>query len=747
MRSLRAFAIRPAPRSSVAALIFVLASFFVGHTSLMAQTGATPIIEEIIVTATKREASIQDVPVSMTAFTSEDLEKLGAVEFFDYATAVPNLSFGFAGEGRQTSRQFQIRGIFGSDTSALYINDTPVPVTMDPRVLDVDRIEILRGPQGSLFGSRSMGGLVRLHTKTPDYEEMSTKVHARVGSVAEGGEDYQIDGSVNIPMDNGMGAVRVSAYYLRDAGFLNRIVDPDASQVLGGATSGDEYTSSEINEDETIGLQLVGQFEVTDNLMLRPEFLYQKFESDGPAFVDNEIDNFDKVRQFNVAEEGLDEWLVVSLTAEIGLERGEIVSSTSFFNRETSDLEDGTLAISVAGLGTEPVLTYEVGDEDRFTQEIRYVSSLDGPLQYIVGGFYQEIDRTGGFPPESKIAPGSFFDIRGWIPAGTSFFYLLADSTRQELGVFGELSYDFSDAWTATLGGRWFDVEAEASRTDGGALFGVFYGIPGGEIRGGTFDQSESGFNPRLGLQFAASEDVNLFANVAKGFRPGGVNNGAGACAVLGNPIPSSFDSDSVWNYEVGAKSRLMDGSLTLNATFFHMQWEDYRAATLRCPFGFGGSENTGEAESQGFELDILAVPADGLTLSLGVGYTDAEITDAGAALSIEQGDPLPNVPEWTGIAAIDQSFDLQGEMEGYWYADYRYVGKSISRNGLDRPSYSLVTLRAGVRTGSWDVSIFADNLTDEQANLADPNELSDGLDLLAVNRPRTIGVDLRFSL
>lgn len=367
MCSLRAFSARPAPRSGVAAFIFVLASFFAGHNNLLAEAGNAPIIEEIIVTATKREASIQDVPVSITAFTSEDLQKLGAVEFFDYATAVPNLSFGYAGEGRQTSRQFQIRGIFGSETSALYINDTPVPVTMDPRVLDVDRIEVLRGPQGSLFGSRSMGGLVRLHTKVPDHDEMSSNLHARVGSVSDGGEDYQVDGSVNIPMDNGKGAVRVSGYYLRDAGFLNRTVDPDASVVNSGETSGDEYSTSEINEDETIGLQFVGQFEVTDNLMLRPEFLYQKFESDGPAFVDNEIDNFDKVRQFNVTEEGLDEWFVASLTAEIGLQRGAIVSSTSFFKRETSDLEDGTKAISPAGLGTQPVMTYEVGDEDRFT--------------------------------------------------------------------------------------------------------------------------------------------------------------------------------------------------------------------------------------------------------------------------------------------------------------------------------------------------------------------------------------------
>jgi len=729
-------------RAAAFAAFVVLAA---SHASVLAQDGAIRPIEEVVVTATKREASIQEVPVSITAFSSDDLQKLGANEFFDYATAVPNLSFGFSGEGRQTSRQFQIRGIFGSETSALYINETPVPVTMDPRVLDVDRIEVLRGPQGSLFGSRSMGGLVRLHTKAPEYEGLSGALHARTGKVVKGGEDIQVDGSINIPLFDGTGGVRAAGYFVRDAGFLDRIVDPDASMVLGGAASGDEYGESNINQDETVGLQLVGQFEVSERLGIRPEFLYQKFESDGPAFVDNDIKNFDKVRQFNVNEVGEDEWYIASLTANIYLDHGEIVSSTSLFNRKTHDLEDGTLAVSFRGRGTQPVLTTEESDQDRFTQEIRYVSELDGPLQFIIGGFYQEIDSVGGFPPESLIAPGSIFATVLGVPPGSSFFYLQTESEQQEMGLFGELNYDLSDTVTATVGGRWYDVEAEENRTDGGVLFALFAGIPD-DIVSDAFEQSESGFNPRFGVNWAPADEVNLFANAAKGYRPGGVNAGASACSVLGNAnVPTTYDSDSVWSYEVGAKTRWLDNLLTVNATAFYMQWDDYRAATINCGLGFGGSENTGEAESQGFEIDVVALPTPNLTLALGIGYTDAKITDAGEALSIMEGDPLPNVADWSGIASIDQSFYLVDDLEGYWYGDFRYVGDSISRSGLERPSYTLVTLRAGVRTDRYDVSLFVDNATDERANLADPTELSDALDLLAVNRPRTMGIDLRY--
>ena len=719
-----------------------LAIFGGMHVAVAQGVSETGLLEEIIVTATKRQTAIQDVPISMAAFTSEDIIRLGAVEFADYATAVPNLSFGFSGEGRQTSRQFQVRGIFGSDTSALYINDTPVPITMDPRVLDVERIEVLRGPQGSLFGSRSMGGLVRLVTKKPDPEKFDGSLHTRIGTVKGGGEDYLVDGSFNIPLMNGKAALRGSAYYVADAGFIDRLVDPDFSIVGGGDASGDEYTSKEINEDETTGFQLSLGIQATDNIYINPGVIYQKFESDGPAFVDNEVDNFQKIRQHDLDEEGEDEYYLLSLDLEIGLAAGSIISSTTYFNRETEDLEDGTQAIAFLGLSTVPVRTIEAGEEDRITQEVRFVSEFSGPFQLVAGAFYQNVDREGGFPPESFVEPGTALDLFFGF-GGRSFFSLDAPSEIDEIGIFGEASYEIAEQLKLIAGGRWFDIDIESSRKDGGALFDL-YGT--GEIASEEFSLSEDGFNPRVGLQWYPNEDLNIYANAAKGYRPGGINSTATACAVLGvTNIPTSYNSDDLWSYELGAKTSWADNRVVLNVAVFYMDWNDFRSPTINCGLGFGASENTGEAESKGFELDLVLTPVSGLTISAGIGYTDAEITDAGEATSIAKGDPLPNIPEWTGIAAIDHDFELTNEFGAFWRLDYRYVDSSISRNGLYRPSYELLNLRGGLRWKKLEASVYLDNITNEHANLADPNELSDGLDLLAVNRPFTAGVDLRY--
>ncbi len=726
-----------------ACLCMLVPVVFGGARDAVAQEEAEAgVLEEVIVTATKRQTAIQDVPISMAAFTSEDIIEMGAVEFADYATAVPNLSFGFSGEGRQTSRQFQLRGIFGSDTSALYINDTPVPVTMDPRVLDVERIEVLRGPQGSLFGSRSMGGLVRLVTKKPDPDQVDGALHARVGTVKGGGGDYLVDGSFNIPLVAGKAALRGSAYYVADAGFIDRLVDPDSSIVSGGDASGDEYTSREINDDETIGLQLSLGVRATDNIYISPGVIYQKFASDGPAFVDDAIDNFVKVRQHDLDEQGEDEYYLLSLDLEIGLDSGTVLSSTTYFNRETEDLEDGTLAIAFLGRSTMPVRTIEAGDEDRITQEIRFVSEFNGPFQLVAGAFYQNVDREGGFPPESFIEPGTAFDLFFGF-GGRSFFSLDVLGESEEIGIFGEASYEINEKLQFIAGGRWFDIDIESSRKDGGALFDL-YGT--GEIAGAEFSLSENGFNPRVGLQWYPDEGVNLYANAAKGYRPGGINSAATACEVLGVAnIPTSYKSDDVWSYELGAKTGWADNRVVVNVAAFFMDWNDFRSPTINCGLGFGASENTGEAESKGFELDVVLTPAAGLTISAGIGYTDAEITDAGEANSIAKGDPLPNIPEWTGVVAIDHDFALTNGLDAFWRVDYRYIDSSISRSGLHRPSYELLNLRGGVRLKKLEAAVYLDNVTNEHANLADPNELSDELNLLAVNRPFTAGVDLRY--
>jgi len=215
-------------------------------------------VETVLVTATKRTESQRDVPLAVTVLSTRALEDSGAVSFVDYAGKVPNLSFGYAGAGRQTARLFQIRGIFGQDTSAMYIGDTPIPTSVDPRVIGVDRIEALRGPQGSLFGARSMGGLLRIIPATPDVSKFFGKAHVGYGSIKEGATDTTADATLNIPFSEQV-ALRVTGYSINQGGFIDRRVDPDASMLIqataGAATrvSGDEYLHKDVNKDRTDG--------------------------------------------------------------------------------------------------------------------------------------------------------------------------------------------------------------------------------------------------------------------------------------------------------------------------------------------------------------------------------------------------------------------------------------------------------------------------------------------------------------
>jgi len=704
-----------------------------------------PVFDEIIVTSTKRAESIQDIPISVTAISQETLELSGAVEFADYATSVPNLSFGFAGEGRQTSRQFQLRGISGRDTTAFYINETAVPTTMDPRVIDVNRIEVLRGPQGSLFGARSMGGLVRLVTNQPSTDDVYGNVHAGFGTVHEGGEDYQFDATVNIPIaDNA--AFKATAYYIKDGGFIDRQVDPDASTIIAGGAgqNGDEFLNEDVNEDETYGFAASLLLNASENISITPSIIYQKTDSDGPAFVDNDVENLVKVRQFDVDEIGRDEWYLASVEASIGLDAGQIVTSVSYFDRETLDVEDGSLFMMgffgppVAAID-DPVTTREVSDQNRFTAEARFVSEFEGPVNFIAGVFYQKVETEGGFPVDSIIPGGS--PIAGLFGLGTSFFSSNVTTDQEEIGFFGEVTLDVTEQLSITAGGRWFDVSTTSARSDAGSLFDLF-----GAPVPGQNSQSDNGFNPRVAVEFAVNDDVSLYANVAKGFRPGGANASEATCAAFGTIVPSGFESDSLWNYEGGFKSTLAEGRVTFNASAFHIVWSDRQTSIANCGgLGFGAIDNVGQAKATGFEAEMSAYITDSVSLSGGIGYVDARVTDTGGIGSVEVGDPLFNVPEWNGAAALDINVPISDDVDGYSRIDFRYVGSSISAQGNERPEYTVLNARIGAQlSDGWDVSLYANNILDKRANFADPTELSDALDLIAVSRPRTFGIDLR---
>lgn len=730
-------------------------------------------IDEIIVTASKRSESLQDAAIAITAFSGEDLERSGATEFFDYASKVPNLGFAAEADGRFDSRKTGLRGVFGAGqsstggTTGFYIDDLPVPETMNPRVMDVERVEVLRGPSGTLYGARSMGGTIRMISKQPDLNENSSRAHAMISDVSEGGANYQIDGATNLVIQDGKAAVRIMGYFGENSGVFDRVRNPNSP--------GPDFADQKNVDDETFyGGQISGLLQVSESISFTPRFIYQRIEADGLPFADNETDNFVQERSFNIEEPGRDEFYIASGTFNVELDIGNIVSATSYFDRSIVEDEDETFVLQFF-FGTPPVASpiTETVDFEAFVHETRFTSAFEGPFQITAGFFYQETEQFLEYPP--ALAPGLsaaftqiINDACAADPActdepiplspgalGTDLIFETQSSfDTDEIAFFGEASFDVNDWITATVGGRWSDSKAIFEVASDGLANGGPTSLP-------RNSQSESSFNPKFLLEAQVDEDVNIYATASKGFRIGGVNGNvpvdfcADDLAALGNPDPESlrtFDSDSLWNYEVGVKTSLADNRATLNVAAFQIDWSDViQFVRLSCGFQF--IANAGNARNRGLEVELNVAPAPGWEFNLGMGYTDAKftkITNPFAAINV--GDRVQQVPEWTFTGGGQYMFGISDNMDGFVRGDFSYYGDSLSANNeatipRKRPSWTLVNMRAGIIKEGWELTAFVNNLTNEHANLADNRSIAaehPDRQRIVINRPRTVGVEVR---
>lgn len=703
-------------------------------------------IQEVVVTAQKRTQSIQDVPMSISAFGEEEIGRNGLNSLADYGTRVPNLSFGATGESRNAAQLgIAIRGVVGKGTTGFYIDDTPVPASINPLVMDLERIEVLRGPQGTLYGARSMGGTVRLITKRPDLGEASGSIRARGSTMKDGGMSYRADATANIPLVPDRFALRVLAYGQNQAGFIDRAPSPTAP--VGFATRED------IDDGRNYGGRITGLLSFRGgDLTITPGLAAERATWDGRSWADVSAENRTNYRAFDIEEKGSSDWQLASLTVRYSRPYGEFTSSTCYFDWSAEDTEDASEFLSIVfdpdhnpansiGLPFLPGPLVALDDAHSFAQELRFSSRLAGPLQFTAGGFYQDSDRLVTFPP-------SPFPAAPMSPVIPNVFSMRMEEKVTETAAFAEATFDATEKLALIGGVRYFKNEVEFSSVQGG-VFGS--PIPFAN------DASETGVTPKVGLQFKFGEERMLYATAAEGFRIGGVNVfPADVCAAdlqrlrLSAGELSSFDSDTLWSYEVGLRTAWLDRHLIVNVAGYRLDWKDLQQ-TIGLTCGFPAVVNAGEARTQGFETDISWALAEGLSFNLGVGYADSEITDNGGFDSVSKGAPVQNAPKWTANTAIDYDFRID-TTPVYLHVDYAYIGKSLNaRNSAPffrvRPSYDLLNLRAGVTLGTWDVGLFVENATDEAANLADVPPMAAelwGRPRINVNRPRTIGMEAR---
>ncbi len=764
-------------------------------------------LETITVTAQKRAESEQSVPLSMTTFSGAALQQKDINTFFDYATKVPNLAFAPTGDGVGTARTVSIRGISGNNVTSFYIDDTPLPDSIDPRVLDLNHIEVLRGPQGTLYGARSMGGLVRMVTREPDLNDFQATVHGGASSTDHTSQpNWTGDAVVNIPLVPDRVALRLSGFYDTEAGYFKRsfCTDPSAAMALACtplAATG-ITTIKNIGEINAYGGTASLTFKVNDALTITPRIMIQRTDYNGFPMADYLTDtgngvgypvptpgtgaptpsrmisrDFTQARWFNVPEGGSDAWGLESIALHWKTDIGELVSSSSYFSRKVMETEDETdfvYAAITAGAGGSPQPSgiSEEKDYQEFVQEVRFVSALQGPVQFVVGGFYSD---THGRLPFAAYYPGATtpgLDAtllgpgNGQLTPGYPDLIFAQDfhTDIKEPAAFGEVSFQPVDPLKLTAGLRWYQVRNSSSGYELGLATGG-----GPAVVSPPDSQTESGINPKFEADYHLTPDQMVYVNVAKGFRPGGIvpivpagqpgtPNDCVAALRQVNPNITladtrAFKSDSLWNYEVGTKTGWLDHRLTVDAAAFYIKWNDIQQEIL-LPCGFQYTANAGAAVSKGGELEIHARPVEPLELSVGVGYQNAKITEGSAASPQQTGSPIYQVPDWTANGSASYTTQLTSDWKMVTGADYSYIGRSFSGNNDPsdprlRPAYRLINARLAFARGALEIAVVGRNLANEVANLGDNRSIAaetPGRPRLLVNQPRTIGVEFRQS-
>ncbi len=709
------------------------------------------ILAPVTVTAERRSESIQEVPLSVTAISGETLEKFGDVDFGDYAHTIPNLSFGTGSDfGVTNGRTITIRGItggryrYGQATTSFYIDDTPVPLALDPRVIDVERIEVLRGPQGTLFGSSAMGGTVRVITKPADSKGLAATVDVQGFDINHGGAGYDLSGTVNVPLIADQLALKASAYNSYKPGIYTRewgIATTPGYIVPPSVTPGSE---SHVGSDSEVGGMLELTFTPTaiPGLSVTPMAIYQSSRGNGLPLSDFSPSNLVQIRPLDIGESYLDQWGFEGVTIKYKAPFGTFVSSTTQFHRETKDNEDGTEA-SQTVFG-QNYLTPPLGPEylaspapsfldlTAFTQEVRFESAIaNSPVQFILGGYYNHGTSHVGQDITEPVEDGQF----GYIQE--------VPHANNEVAEFGDIRLNAA--------GLEFSAGVRASQFQF-VQHNYWYGWINEGLEDVFIRHSESAITPRYTIKYQIDPQNMVYANAAKGFRSGGANAVPDYCG----PGSGAFKSDSLWSYELGSKNTLFDGRMNIRAAGYRIYWDNLQQSIL-LPCTYSVTQNAGDATSTGAEFEADIAPIHGLNLSLGAGYDNAKITSVPAgATGFITGQSLNGVPKLTGSLLAEYSVPMSFG-EGFIRGQYSYTGRSVSYSvipvtdgGRPRNAYSLVDLHVGGTSGPYELSVFAKNLFDVRGNLGD--EQSETVELQnplrprwMITQPRTIGIELKW--
>jgi iron complex outermembrane recepter protein len=738
-------------------------------------TDALDSTDEIVVTATRRDLKVSDIPLSISALPQDTLTTRGIRDSADIAYVAPGLSVISDNAGGENLSVRGIVALGSTATTAFYIDETPISQvsggTFSPRYFDVERVEVLRGPQGTLFGASAMGGVIRIISKRPNTSRFEGTVRAEGSTTRLGSENYVVDGAVNVPIIGDVLALRVTGFYEKQAGWVKSFTpifsdDPadytDADGNTGVAYQGFTGSGKRVGDQTVYGGRAALLFKPADALKLTATYHWQQRKNDGFNNADRSVglglpgSDFRQARSFpefrNLRSQ------LANLTGEFDAGFAMLTSSTSYeWNRESVQADSTALGFGgiAAGFGVVPRDTVgqagiglvESQKKSNFTQEIRLVSSGDGPFNWILGGFYNraKYTKSQNYPVRGLAAV-----VGDEVAPSDSFGSFVLDESVREISFFGEVGYKFSDKLSATLGLRRYSVEPGTASIFSGLLAG------GDSIVNDPVSFKENGFTYKAVLNYKPNDDLLLFAGYTTGYRPGGANLPA-----LGpdDVIPSGFTSDKLTQYELGWKSSWLDRALTVNGAVFYIDWSDIPTG-VTAPSGQTYSINGPKARNYGAELELVIRPTKGFDVSFGLTVLNAKfsrdfVDAAGAGLQISKGDRLPNVPDITLNAALNYEWSIGGDANARIGANVVHVTKRTqTANDIVSPLPGFVNagLSAGVDFGTFDVSLFVRNLFDTRALIGNSrvgNEVAGGvfgpINYQSYLQPRTIGASLQF--
>jgi iron complex outermembrane receptor protein len=756
---------------------------------LLAALGAAPAIaqtsdalQEIVVTAEKRASTVQDTPISMTAVSGDLMREQGIANLSDVILAVPGISMRTAGPGQT---ELEMRGLSSSGgaspTVGFYLDDYPLSppaaalngkVVVDPDLYDLNRVEVLRGPQGTLYGSGSMGGTVKLVTNAPNLSQFGSTAEVLASGTVGGGFNRGGNLMLNVPLVDNVLALRVVATDKFTDGWISRYVlgnqfpFPTNPGPCGpgwpGCTRGDvsavtpQEVVPRINWERLEGVRANLLWQPSDSLKVSALAMYQEINMGDYSQYDLPPGIPDaRYEPFNASEPIYDIFHLAGLTITYDMGFAQLTSASSYYTREENQTQDDSEALySVVGLFGASIPGYldipfnETDTTRVFSEEARLASTGEGRFQWIAGLFYTDFESI--FTEYNASVPLAFISTGGAAANPLGIIYQADNPYHiKQYAVFGEGTWSLNDFWKFTAGLRWYKFNSRADEETAG--FGTASGNAAQTLN--TFTASNTGVNPKFTLSYEANHQLTAYATIARGFRPGGINQQIpDICSIS----TETYGPDNTWNYEIGEKAKLLDNHLVLNADFYYTRWEQVQQIVNQ-PCGYPLTENAGTAETYGPEVELTWLLTPQWTLTATGTYTHAAITSVNAAVNaadptLAPGLPILNIPKYTETTAVTYTTHAFDNVDFTARLSNSYVGEEtdIEYTYATLPSYDLVALRLGLVSGQkWSAYLVGDNLTDKRAQLGINTTAFawtiPSVERVVTNQPRTIGVDFNY--